>query len=431
MPRQKSTHVDDPIAVGRRLREARERAGLSQRQLSFAGCSPAYISRIEAGARIPSLQLLRELGRRVGVSEDFLATGTDAAAAPLLLLDAELALRLADPASAETLLRRALEQARDDELRARAVAALGRLALRCGEPRTAIDRLEEALSTLGSPEENEAIAETLGQAYRAVGETEVAISIFDRCLDGAVARDDPLAQIRFASLLAEVLVESGDAAGAEEHLSRVLPLIDDTRDPAGRARIHWAHARRQMSGAAHDAVILSAWKALALLEDADHGQSAANAHRLLAQLELERGRPAAALEIVRRARLLLGPAVSGTAAPLLDLEEARTLVALGRHAEAGTLALAAAANLTTPEPVAAGRAYCVAAAAATGAGEPEAAVELYDVAIELLTPRPTRYLLDAYSSLAELLESRGDAEGALATLKQAVRVQAEIGRSVS
>src|SRR5215207_4589433 len=78
MPRQKSTHVDSPAAVGERLKEARERAGLSQRQLSFSGCSPAYISRIEAGDRIPSLQLLRELGKRLGVSEDYLATGADA-----------------------------------------------------------------------------------------------------------------------------------------------------------------------------------------------------------------------------------------------------------------------------------------------------------------------------------------------------------------
>ena len=40
MPRRKSTHVDDPVAVGRRLREARERAGLSQRQLSFPAARP-------------------------------------------------------------------------------------------------------------------------------------------------------------------------------------------------------------------------------------------------------------------------------------------------------------------------------------------------------------------------------------------------------
>ena len=102
MPRQKSTHVDDPRAVGERLKAARERAGLSQRQLSFPGCSPAYISRIESGDRIPSLQLLRELGRRLDVSEDYLATGTESPyERGAALLEAEVLLRLNDLETAE------------------------------------------------------------------------------------------------------------------------------------------------------------------------------------------------------------------------------------------------------------------------------------------------------------------------------------------
>src|SRR3954468_24568586 len=115
MPKQKSTHVDDPAAVGRRLREARERARDSQRDLAFPGCSAAYISRIEAGARIPSLQLLRELGRRVGVSADFLATGSEAEAAEereRAFVEAEVALRLADRDYARALYTEALAAAR-------------------------------------------------------------------------------------------------------------------------------------------------------------------------------------------------------------------------------------------------------------------------------------------------------------------------------
>jgi transcriptional regulator with XRE-family HTH domain len=73
--RERIPHVDDPVAVGRRLTEARESAGLSQRELAFPGCSAAYISRIERGERIPSLQVLRELAQRSGVSETFLAWG--------------------------------------------------------------------------------------------------------------------------------------------------------------------------------------------------------------------------------------------------------------------------------------------------------------------------------------------------------------------
>jgi transcriptional regulator with XRE-family HTH domain len=78
MPRKKSTHIDDPVSVGIRVKEAREKVGLSQRQLAFPGCSSAYISRIEAGMRTPSLQVLQLLGQRLGVTGEYLATGTRA-----------------------------------------------------------------------------------------------------------------------------------------------------------------------------------------------------------------------------------------------------------------------------------------------------------------------------------------------------------------
>jgi transcriptional regulator with XRE-family HTH domain len=71
------SHVDDPAAVGRRLKEARIAAGLSQRQLSFPGCSAAYISRLEAGDRVPSLQLLRKLAQKLNADEEYLATGVE------------------------------------------------------------------------------------------------------------------------------------------------------------------------------------------------------------------------------------------------------------------------------------------------------------------------------------------------------------------
>ena len=63
--------------MGQRIREAREAAGLSQRDLSYPGCSSAYISRIERGERVPSLQVIREISRRMGVSEQTIAFGRE------------------------------------------------------------------------------------------------------------------------------------------------------------------------------------------------------------------------------------------------------------------------------------------------------------------------------------------------------------------
>jgi transcriptional regulator with XRE-family HTH domain len=61
--------------IGERLRRLRLERGLSQRDLSEPGVSYAYISRIEAGARTPSVKALRKLARKLGVTVEQLETG--------------------------------------------------------------------------------------------------------------------------------------------------------------------------------------------------------------------------------------------------------------------------------------------------------------------------------------------------------------------
>jgi transcriptional regulator with XRE-family HTH domain len=54
--------------IGQRLRRLRLARGLSQRELAGPGVSYAYISRIEAGARRPSVKALRTLSPKLAVS---------------------------------------------------------------------------------------------------------------------------------------------------------------------------------------------------------------------------------------------------------------------------------------------------------------------------------------------------------------------------
>src|SRR4051812_50036211 len=83
MPRSLTTHIDSPKEVGVRLKTSRERAGLSQRQLAFPGCTAAYISRLEAGARVPSLQMVNQLALPLEGSGQWLAArGAPAPAGP-------------------------------------------------------------------------------------------------------------------------------------------------------------------------------------------------------------------------------------------------------------------------------------------------------------------------------------------------------------
>src|SRR5947209_14573657 len=148
MPRRPSSHVDDPAAVGRRLRQAREAAGLTQRELSFEGCTAAYVSRIEAGARVPSLQILREFGKQLGVSADYLATGRDDVGdLSSDLLEAEVSLQLGDEQRAAELYQAARDDADSPAALARAQLGLGRLALHRGDIPQGIALLEEALGS--------------------------------------------------------------------------------------------------------------------------------------------------------------------------------------------------------------------------------------------------------------------------------------------
>jgi transcriptional regulator with XRE-family HTH domain len=69
------TRVARRESIGDRMRRLRVARGLSQRDLSAPGISYAYISRIEAGARMPSVKALRQVAAKLGVTVEHLETG--------------------------------------------------------------------------------------------------------------------------------------------------------------------------------------------------------------------------------------------------------------------------------------------------------------------------------------------------------------------
>lgn len=142
------SHVDDPVSVGRRLKDARVAAGLSQRQLSFPGCSAAYISRLEAGDRVPSLQLLRKIAAKLGADEQFLATGVARVEQdPPEAVAEEVERRLAGDARARSEARPA-GGIEDPRSRARVLWEHSRGLLRDGDPRGAARYARDALALL-------------------------------------------------------------------------------------------------------------------------------------------------------------------------------------------------------------------------------------------------------------------------------------------
>src|SRR5204862_6138402 len=149
-------HAPEPAAgeesIGTRIRRLRLERGLSQRELSGPGVSYAYVSRIEAGQREPSLKALRILARKLRVSLEHLETGaavSDAQDRELRLAEAELELRLGtDLRAAEESFRALLVDARetgDTFVEARARAGRGIALSGLGESRAAAAEPERAL----------------------------------------------------------------------------------------------------------------------------------------------------------------------------------------------------------------------------------------------------------------------------------------------
>jgi tetratricopeptide (TPR) repeat protein len=429
MPRQKSQHVDDPKEVGRRLKAARLRLGLSQRALSFPGCTPAYISRVEAGARTPSLQLLRRLGEQLGVSAEYLATGREEGDERSRLVEADVALRLDDLDTAERLYQGLLEEAAGSVDEARARIGLGQLAFRRGDVNTAIIELERAFELLGAARyEEPTAADTLARAYATAGQYEEAVGLLEQWLAAMTAQQNEAQAVRFRVLLANALIDTGSYGRAQAMLGEALAMSAEWANPLMRASMYWAQSRLHSLQEEPALAERYARRALEILELTELDVYQARAHQLLAFIELEQGNAAEALELLRRGRALLADSGGAIEQAKFKLEEARALAQLGETEEAAALAMEVMPTLSGADPQDAGRAYQVLADVFAAVGDVARARELYELAIETLERHGAPYLADAYTRFAELLEREGSAGEAFEMLKRAVQVKERVRR---
>src|SRR2546429_3367731 len=330
--------------IGERLRRLRLERGLSQRELSEPGVSYAYISRIEGGARRPSVKALRMLARKLGVSADYLETGSelrDTDERELRIADAELELRLAgNSEQAEgrlSTLREEAIAAGDTVAASRASIALGLAAAATGHNAQAIERLLEGLELAPvSPGVRPDVFATLGHAYAASGRPERAVEVFQGCLDELRELDanDLAAEIRFATYLSYALTDLGDLGHAQAVLDEALERADELSDAYSRVRLYWSLARlndvRGRPAAALDCVR----RAMALLEVTDDTLHLARAHLLCADILMAQDRAEAAGRHLDLASKLFGhhPEVDDVAK--LRRDQARHAVLQGRGEDA-------------------------------------------------------------------------------------------------
>ncbi|NUR74845.1 MAG: helix-turn-helix domain-containing protein [Thermoleophilia bacterium] len=419
MPRSLTTHIDSPKEVGVRLKAARERAGLSQRQLAFPGCTAAYISRIEAGARVPSLQMINQLALRLEVSGQWLATGVEVAhAEPSELLDAEVALRLGEIEEAERIYRGHLEHG--DPARPAALAGLGQIAFRSERWVAAIELLDQAFDLRGrSALADPGAVDTLGRAHAITGSRESAIALFERAAAEAHEAGASVEELRFAVLLANALIDAGEFSKAEACLAEVIRFADAAGDPVASARVFWSQSR--LHSMRHEPRLAGRYarRALEILERTENDSYVGMAYHLLAHAELESGDGVEALRLLGRGRALFGRELGPADDARFSLEEARALMSLGRHSEAALKAARTLELLDSVSPGDRGHAYVTLADVFLAAGDRARARMLLEQALDLLTEYLRPMVLEAGRRLATLLEEDGDTAGALQVLKRA------------
>jgi tetratricopeptide (TPR) repeat protein len=419
--------------VGQRLKRLRLERGLSQRDLGAPGVSYAYISRIEAGTRQPSVKALRRLAAKLGVSPEYLETGRaidPAGARELKLADAELALRLEESPAAEATVRAVLEEARllgDTVNAARARVALGYACFQRGAFDETVALLEEAVADQSvSPVEHLEVYATLGKAYAVTGAAARAVGLFERCLAEveALRPTDAALHVRYGALLSYALSDLGELARAEEVVKEALERAREVHDdPYMRVRLYWSLARlAEMEGKSAEA-LHNIRRAIALLETTDDTIHLAQAHLLCAWIMTSKGEPDGALRHVDDAEALLGSHASIEDRAHVAVERARALAASGRGSDAIALARTAIDLLEDGDPAELGAAYAALAEGVALEGRWDEADPAFARALELLTDqRRWREAAHVAQTWGRLLRRDGREAEALDAFEQATEL---------
>jgi transcriptional regulator with XRE-family HTH domain len=415
--------------IGARLKRLRLQRGFSQRDLSSPGVSYAYISRIEAGARTPSVKALRKLSQKLGVSVEYLETGRDIRDVDdreLRLADAELELRLAENTeAAEQKLDAVLAEAvaaGDVPSATRARLALGLVAAGRGNHLDAVERLEPVIEDAAvAPIARPDVYATLGQSYASLGAPERAVRVFERCLaETNAAPEHSTTHIWFATLLSYALTDAGEYDRAGDVVRTALSQADVAIDPYSRMRLYWSKARLAAVEGRSAEALESMREAIALLKTTDDSLHLARAYLLSAGIEAQTNDAAAAKDHLATAESLLGTIAQPVDRAMLLIGKSR-IAALEGDADAAVEHGRAALDLLgTAHAAERGAAVWALARGLALQDDVSAAIDSYRAAVDLLSVHGQRH--DAGKAAlewAELLRTSGREDEAEPILRRA------------
>lgn len=235
VPMGVAVHQVDPSLLGRRLRDARLAAGLTQVELAQGVASRAYVSRIESGMRRPGLTMLTALCGRLGVEpSDLLADSADAdPELELTLAEAELLLAGGHPSEAarrSTQLLTAALSKRNPGFAQRALLVKAAALLEQGDAELALPLLESMVPTDPPEPIDLEVLRTLCRCLLDLHDEWRAIEVGTRAVETAeeFGMSDLPAALDVTALLASAHLRVGNPGHAQmlctEALTRISPL---------------------------------------------------------------------------------------------------------------------------------------------------------------------------------------------------------------
>lgn len=318
--------------VGPRLRAARHKAGLTQRQLAGDRYTAAYISALEVGLVRPSWAALTYLSGRLGLAVHDLVReaqpGWDR-------LTADLHLAAGDWQAAADHFTQLLENASGTDAtlirsgRAEAFCRLGRARDALPDAAAAY----EALTRAEQPVEAAYAGYWLAYAHHQLDNTDEARALLHRLLAEVRAGLKVQADFKLRLLLALAILESWD--GRDD---RALTLLEEGRaltdemDDLRRATFLFSLANSYSETGDLEAALRAGTAALPLFEAANAERDATGLRNTLALTYLQLGNAARATELAAEARQMSEHRNDQASLAYVTETEAQIALALGDHA---------------------------------------------------------------------------------------------------
>ena len=273
--------------VGVRLKAARTRAGLTQRQLAEPRYTKAYVSALENGLIKPSMAALRFLARKLGtVPEAFLAD----ADTHWERLDAELRLAAGDWQAASDRFKAILDTDPQGVGRGLALLGLAEAAYRLGKPFDSIGYATEARELLGAAgrtSDAERATYWLAGAHAAANDPVRAGILLEELLASGISTDPDL-RVR-------ILVALAMNAAVVDEPTRAIALLEEARtigadlDDRRRATLLYSLAQSYRLAGDLEGAVRSGIESLALWKAIDSRAEAAGIENELALIYLDLG----------------------------------------------------------------------------------------------------------------------------------------------